>query len=189
MKMPWRRKWWPTLVLVPEKSHEKSVVGYSPKGRKESDTTEFNDSQNLMTGAFKKRGNWDTGAQGRDTQAMRTWRQASGSLWCLYEPRNAKDCWRTPEVGETHETNSSFRTSRKNHTCQHLGVKHLSLQNCYRVHSCCFKLLSLWYFIVATIGNQHSGAARCLPTPAPSHSALTPTVLISAWGQKTKSRK
>ena len=37
----WRRKWQPTLVVLPGKSHgRRSLVGYSPWGRKESDTTE-----------------------------------------------------------------------------------------------------------------------------------------------------
>ena len=37
----WRRKWQPTPVLLPGKSHGwRSMVGYSPQGRKESDTTE-----------------------------------------------------------------------------------------------------------------------------------------------------
>ena len=40
-KIPWRRKWQPTPVLLPEKFHEwRSLVGYSPRGRKELDTTE-----------------------------------------------------------------------------------------------------------------------------------------------------
>ena len=40
-KIPWRRKWQSTLGLVPGKSHgQRSLVGYSPWGRKESDTTE-----------------------------------------------------------------------------------------------------------------------------------------------------
>ena len=40
-KIPWRRKWQPTPVLLPGKSHEwRSLVGYSPQGREESDTTE-----------------------------------------------------------------------------------------------------------------------------------------------------
>ena len=33
--------WQPTPVLLPEKSHgQRNLVGYSPRGRKESDTTE-----------------------------------------------------------------------------------------------------------------------------------------------------
>ena len=38
---PWRRKWQPTPVFLPGESHGwRSLVGYSPRGRKESDTTE-----------------------------------------------------------------------------------------------------------------------------------------------------
>ena len=34
--------WQPTLVLLPGKFHgQRSLVGYSPRGRKESDTTEW----------------------------------------------------------------------------------------------------------------------------------------------------
>ena len=37
----WARKWQPTPVLLPGESHGgRSLVGYSPWGRKESDTTE-----------------------------------------------------------------------------------------------------------------------------------------------------
>ena len=37
----WRRKWQPTPVLLPGKSHGwRSLVGYSPWGRQESETTE-----------------------------------------------------------------------------------------------------------------------------------------------------
>ena len=37
----WRRQWHPTPVLLPGKSHgQRSLVGCSPWGRKESDTTE-----------------------------------------------------------------------------------------------------------------------------------------------------
>ena len=40
-KIPWRRKWHPTRVLLPGESHGgRSLVGYSPWGHKESDTTE-----------------------------------------------------------------------------------------------------------------------------------------------------
>ena len=40
-KIPWRRKWQPTPVFLPGESHGwRSLVGYSPRGRKESDTTE-----------------------------------------------------------------------------------------------------------------------------------------------------
>ena len=39
--LDWRRQWQPTPVLLTGKSHGwRSLVGYSPRGRKESDTTE-----------------------------------------------------------------------------------------------------------------------------------------------------
>ena len=40
-KIPWRRKWQPTPVFLPGESRgQRSLVGYSPWGHKESDTTE-----------------------------------------------------------------------------------------------------------------------------------------------------
>ena len=40
-KIPWRRKWQPTLVFLPGKSHgQRNLVGYSPKGPKEMGKTE-----------------------------------------------------------------------------------------------------------------------------------------------------
>ena len=40
-KIPWRRKWQPTPIFLPRKSQgQRSLVGYSPRGCKESDTTE-----------------------------------------------------------------------------------------------------------------------------------------------------
>ena len=38
---PWRRKWQPTPIFLPGKSHGwRSLAGYIPRGGKESDTTE-----------------------------------------------------------------------------------------------------------------------------------------------------
>ena len=40
-KIPWRRKWQPTPVSLPGKSHgQRSLAGYSPWGHKQLDTTE-----------------------------------------------------------------------------------------------------------------------------------------------------
>ena len=40
-KTPWRRPWQPTPVFLPGESHgQRGLAGYSPKGHKESDTTE-----------------------------------------------------------------------------------------------------------------------------------------------------
>ena len=41
IKIPWRRKWWPTPLFLPGKSQgQRSLEGYGPWGHKESDTTE-----------------------------------------------------------------------------------------------------------------------------------------------------
>ena len=40
-KIPWRRKWQPTLVFLPGESHrQRSLAAYSPWGLKESDMTD-----------------------------------------------------------------------------------------------------------------------------------------------------
>ena len=39
-KIPWRRAWYPTPMFLPEESHgQRNLVGYSPRGHKELDTT------------------------------------------------------------------------------------------------------------------------------------------------------
>ena len=49
-KIPWRRKLQPTPVFLPEKSHvQRSLVGCSPWGHKESDTTEQNTQTKCLT--------------------------------------------------------------------------------------------------------------------------------------------
>ena len=41
-KIPWRREWQPTPVFLPGKSHgQRTLVGYSPWGHRESDMTEL----------------------------------------------------------------------------------------------------------------------------------------------------
>ena len=41
-KIPWRRAWQPTPVFLTGESHrQRSLFGYSPLGRKETDTTEW----------------------------------------------------------------------------------------------------------------------------------------------------
>ena len=47
-KISWKRKWQPTPVFLPGKSHgRKSLVGYSPWGRKESGRLQSMGSQRV----------------------------------------------------------------------------------------------------------------------------------------------
>ena len=56
-KIPWRRKWQPTLVFLPGESHGwRNLVGYSPQGRKELDTTE----RLHLTSPWEKKGGGST---------------------------------------------------------------------------------------------------------------------------------
>ena len=50
-KIPWSRKWQPTPALLPGEFHgETSLVGYSPWGCEESDTTEQHTAATRATG-------------------------------------------------------------------------------------------------------------------------------------------
>ena len=52
-KMPERRKWQPTPIFLPRKSHgQRSLAGYSPRGCKESDTTEGRSTAHKTPGSF-----------------------------------------------------------------------------------------------------------------------------------------
>ena len=49
-KIPWSRRWPPTPVFMTGKPHgERSVVGYSPQGCKDSDMTEHVRRQRFLT--------------------------------------------------------------------------------------------------------------------------------------------
>ena len=46
-EIPWKREWQPTLVFLPREFHvQRSLAGYHPWGRKESDTTDQLSTQN-----------------------------------------------------------------------------------------------------------------------------------------------
>ena len=56
-KIPWRRKWQPTPVFLPGKSHgQRSLVGYSPWACKELDTTEQLSEHKLSLRQFSSPG-------------------------------------------------------------------------------------------------------------------------------------
>jgi len=58
----WRRKWQPTPVFLPGESHgQRSLIGYSPRGRKESDTTERLHSLTLEWIQMERKPFWSPG--------------------------------------------------------------------------------------------------------------------------------
>ena len=53
-KVPWRRAWQPTPVFLPGESHgQRSLAGYSPRSRKESDMTEVTEHTDTLCGSSK----------------------------------------------------------------------------------------------------------------------------------------
>ena len=54
-KIPWRRAWQPTPVLLPGEFHgQRSLVGYGAWGRKELDTTEVTDHTHKFRSGFMR---------------------------------------------------------------------------------------------------------------------------------------
>ena len=56
-RIPWNRKWHPTLVFLPGKCRgQRSLVGYSPAGCRESDMTEWLSTRSQVR--LRKERNW-----------------------------------------------------------------------------------------------------------------------------------
>ena len=54
-KIPWRRKWQPTSVILPRKPHgQRNLAGYSPRGLKELDVTEQLNTNSPQQKAWRK---------------------------------------------------------------------------------------------------------------------------------------
>ena len=66
-KIPWRRKWQPTSVFLPGKSHgQRSLMGYGPWSHKESDTTEQLSTHVQVRGHRQER-------EGEGLEVSRSW--------------------------------------------------------------------------------------------------------------------
>ena len=77
-KIPWRRTWQPTLVFLLGKSQGwRSLAGYSPWGRKESDTTE------QLTLHFTEPSEGKCGKAGDRTEGKATITTAAKGPWEL----------------------------------------------------------------------------------------------------------
>ena len=84
--------------------------------------------------------------------AMWGWRQRLE--WCGQKPRNVKDCWLSPEA-ERGQKVFFPRVFGGSTSLPKPWSQTSGLQNCERLHFCCFKPLSLWHCIKAVIGKQY----------------------------------
>ena len=67
-KIPWRRAWQPTPAFLPGESRgQRSLGGYSPWGRKESDTTEHACTEALDFNSKLFDGDFPSGAKGKES--------------------------------------------------------------------------------------------------------------------------
>ena len=84
-KILWRRKWLSTPVLLPGKSHgQRSLVGYSPWGRKESDTTE---QLHFHLSCSELRGAWWAAIYGvAQSRTRLKWQQQQHTFALLFSP-------------------------------------------------------------------------------------------------------
>ena len=81
-KIPWRRKWKPTLVFLPGKSHGQwRFVGYHAWGCRESDTSEM--TEHACMGASRK---WAWLANGREMNGGRWASRDGGGYWQALHP-------------------------------------------------------------------------------------------------------
>ena len=77
-KIPWMRKWKPTLVFMPGESYGPSLGGYSPLGHKELDTTEWL-ILSLFTEAHALQAEGGEKGERRDLEMERPVRRAAGT--------------------------------------------------------------------------------------------------------------
>ena len=90
-KIPWRRAWLPTPVLLPGESHgQRSLAGHSPWGRTESDTTE----------ATSTKSDHETRAQKRQMICLNNYVEITIAWWNSYDPSQSHRiiCWKCVEL-------------------------------------------------------------------------------------------
>ena len=96
-KIPWRRKCQPTLVFLPGESHgQRSLVGYSPWGHKESDTTEW--LTHTTCGSDGKASAYNAGDLGSSPGLGSSPAEGNGTLLqysCLENPIDRGAWWAT----------------------------------------------------------------------------------------------
>ena len=95
---------------------------------------------------------WRVGKPGV-LQSMRSQSQTQLSDWVtatIYKPKNAKVYWQALETRKRQEGILSWKLKR-NHRATDSLIPYSGLQNCERINFCCFNVLHLWYFVIATL--------------------------------------
>ena len=95
-KIPWRRGWLPTPTFLPGEFHGlRSLVGYSPWGRRELDTTEHTHTMVLYLLIQAARYSGESNGPHSSTLAWKIpWMEEPGRLWSMGSRRVRHD-WAT----------------------------------------------------------------------------------------------
>ena len=108
-KIPWRRKWQPTPVFLPGKSHgQRSLVSYSPWGCKELDMTEVTKDTHTHTHIWREREtirDRDRGRKRETEEEAEKYRHAQTEKMCV---RGYKDLVSASGPWETVVKKNSF---------------------------------------------------------------------------------
>ena len=119
-KIPWRREWQPTPLFLPGEFHgQRSPEGYSPWGRKESDTTELLTLPLLPTKGLPcdsdgKASAYNAGDPGSIRGLGRSSGEGNGNplqYSCLENPMGGGACWATVHGVTKSQTHLSDFTS------------------------------------------------------------------------------
>ena len=92
-RTPWRRAWQPTPVFLPGEAHgQRSLAGYSPRGRRESDTAERLTLSFLLRSCGQLRVQHNDGSRDRPRQARGCRLHPAGQPVQLCVSRRAGRC-------------------------------------------------------------------------------------------------
>ena len=81
------------------------------------------------------------------------WWQRQILEWCSCQPRHTMACLPPPELGI--DRKDSTRSLQRSEALMTTSYETPSLQNFERIHSCCFKPHSLWYFSTVALRNPY----------------------------------
>ena len=101
----------------------------------------------------------------RDTQREEDVKTEAGTRVMPLQAGNAKGCQETWKSGWGREGFDHPLTPSTDLTLRRPWFQTSDLQNCETVNFCCFKLPSLWWFVLAALGNEYTWQTSALVGP------------------------
>ena len=141
-KIPWRSKWQPTPVFLLEKYQgQRSLVGYSPQGCKESDTTEqLNKKLRRLLQGFKQ--------HEKINVELAPFSLSDPSLLLMGGPPTPPHPCHTSVPSQPQMLTAAWRADPNTHYTHHLCL-----------------ILSLLNYFITPVLNSWLGTHTCIPIP------------------------